>query len=160
MDGRVTDRAGGAGGDGLPETPHELPYDRGLIDALLTRVRDGDRIDLLDELLAAIDLEAFGAEGGEPLSAVEGDRLRAYYWKKFADVGPLFLAELLSSEFMTEQRARGDIAFSERLLELGRSEPELWAEIRGFFRRKELTTALLVAAHRPRDGAQGEGESN
>ena len=32
-----------------------------------------------------------------------------------ADVGPLYLAELLSTEFMTEQRARGDILFSERL---------------------------------------------
>ncbi len=33
--------------------------------------------------------------------------------------GPLYLAELLSTEFMTEQRARGDVLFSERLLQLG-----------------------------------------
>ena len=51
---------------------------------------------------------------------------------------------------MTEQRARGDIVFSDRLLQLGRSEPELWHEIRQFFRRKEMATALLAAAHDPR----------
>jgi hypothetical protein len=50
---------------------------------------------------------------------------------------------------MTEQRARGDLVFSERLIELGRSEPELWAEIRQFFRRKEIATGLLLLAHRP-----------
>lgn len=141
----------GADGTGLPQTPHELPYDRGRIDALLTRVRSGGRIDLLDELLATVDWDAFGSEGGDPLAPSDRDRLRAYYREKFADVGPLFLAELLSTEFMTEQRARGDVVFSERLLELGRAEPTLWAEIRAFFRRKELATALLVAAHRRED---------
>ena len=50
---------------------------------------------------------------------------------------------------MTEQRARGDVVFSERLLELGRTEPELWHEIRQFFRRKEMVTALLAAGHVP-----------
>ncbi len=49
---------------------------------------------------------------------------------------------------MTEQRARGDTVFSARLLELGRSEPALWVEIRAFFRRKELVTGLLLLAHR------------
>ena len=83
-----------------------------------------------------------------PLSPLERAQLQDYYRRKFADVGPLYLAELLSSEFMTEQRARGDLVFSERLLELGRTEPELWTEIRRFFRRKELATAMLVAAHR------------
>ena len=72
-----------------------------------------------------------------------------YYREKWVDVGPLYLAELLSTEFMTEQRARGDILFSERLLQLGRTEPELWHEIRQFFRRKEMVTALLAAAHDP-----------
>ena len=62
----------------------------------------------------------------------------------------MFLAELLSTEFITEQRARGDIVFSDRLLQLGRGEPELWHEIRQFFRRKEMVTALLAAAHDPR----------
>jgi hypothetical protein len=57
------------------------------------------------------------------------------------------MAELLSTEFMTEQRARGDIVFSERLMELGRHDPELWKEIRLFFRRKEMATAMLVNAN-------------
>ena len=47
---------------------------------------------------------------------------------------------------MTELRAQGDIQFSERLLEVGRNEPELWKEIRQFFRRKEFATAMLVHA--------------
>jgi hypothetical protein len=64
-------------------------------------------------------------------------------------VGPLYLAELLSTEFMTEQRARGDVLFSERLMQLGQAEPELWQEIRQFFRRKEMVTSLLAMAHDP-----------
>ena len=146
----------GGGEAGLPETPHELPYDRGRVDALVARVRDGARVDLLEGLLDAVAWEAFGSEGGGALSALEREGLRDYYRQKFADVGPLYLAELLSTEFMTEQRARGDVVFSERLLALGRTEPELWAEIRRFFSRKEMATAMLAAAHRPRDGG-GEG---
>ena len=134
---------------GLPETPHELPVDRAQVDALLTRVRDGARVDLLEEFLAAVDWRAFAAERDAPLSPLEIAQMRAYYREKFADVGPLYLAELLSTEFMTEQRARGDIVFSERLLEIGRTEPALWVEIRQFFRRKELATALFAMAHRP-----------
>ncbi len=133
----------------LPETPHELPYDRSKVDDLLVRVRAGGQVDLLHELLAAVDWDAFGGTEGAPLSAVERAELDRYYREKFADVGPLFLAELLSTEFITEQRARGDLVFSERLLALGRGDPELWAEIRGFFRRKEMATAMLAAAHRP-----------
>ena len=132
---------------GLPETPHELPFDRGKIDALLTRVRDGERVDLLEELLAAVDWSSFGTDTGEPLSPLEQHQLRQYYREKFADIGSLYLAELLSTEFMTEQRARGDIVFSERLLALGRSEPDLWTEISLFFRRKEMVTAILAQAH-------------
>ena len=156
------DRFTGAGGDrgatGLPETPHELPYDRAKVDALLTRVRDGAEVDLLEELLAAVDWRGgFGGEDGAPLGPLEEAELRAYYRAKFADIGPLYLAELLSTEFMTEQRARGDIVFSERLLALGRNEPELWNEIRQFFRRKELATAMLAMAHKT--GARvGDGD--
>ena len=138
-----------AAGVRLPATPHELPYDRGRIDDLLSRVRDGATVDLLDELLAAVDWSVFAGDGGLPLAPVERAELRDYYQRKFADVGPLYLAELLSTEFITEQRARGDLVFSERLLALGRSEPELWAEIRRVFRRKEMATAMLAAAHRP-----------
>ena len=132
----------------LPETPHELPLDRGQIDALLSRVRDGEPVDLLEELLAAVPWSQFGGEDGTPLSPLEQQQLVVYYREKFADIGPLFLAELLSTEFMTEQRARGDIVFSERLLTLGRTEPDLWQEISRFFRRKEMVTAMLAHAHR------------
>ena len=131
----------------LPETPHEVPIDRGVIDALVDRVRADERADLLEAVLDAVDWSAFGTAEGEPLAAAARDELRAYYRAKWADIGPLYLAELLSTEFMTEQRARGDVIFSERLLELGRTEPELWQEIRQFFRRKEMITALLAAAH-------------
>lgn len=139
----------GAPRSGLPETPHELPIDRGKVDALLDRVRGGEAVDLLEELLAAVDWRGgFGGEGGEVLTVEDIARLVAYYREKFADVGPLYLADLLSTEFMTEQRARGDIVFSDRLLALGRDEPRLWAEISQFFRRKEFATAMLAMAHR------------
>jgi hypothetical protein len=109
-------------GSALPETPHELPFDRGVIDAL---------------------------SGADPVDANAREELRDYYRQKWEDVGPLYLAELLSTEFMTEQRARGDVLFSERLLQLGQTEANLWHEIRQFFRRKEMVTALLAAAHDP-----------
>lgn len=133
----------------LPETPHELPLDRGQIDALLTRVRNGERVDLLSEFLATVDWNHFGSDDGTGLSPLERHQLVDYYRRKFSDIGPLFLAELLSTEFMTEQRARGDIVFSEQLLTLGRTQPDLWAEIRSFFRRKEMATAILIQAHQP-----------
>jgi hypothetical protein len=137
----------------LPETPHEVPFDRGVVDALVDRVRGGARVDLLEAVLDAVDWSSFATVEGEALAGETRDELRQYYRAKWADIGPLFLAELLSTEFMTEQRARGDVVFSERLLQLGRSEPELWHEIRQFFRRKEMVTALLAAAHDPSVGA-------
>ena len=136
----------------LPETPHELPYDRAKIDALLDRVRKGEEITLLDELLAAVDWRsAFTADDGSPLDVEGIVKLREYYREKFSDIGPVYIAELLSTEFMTEQRARKNIVFSERLLEIGRNEPDLWQEIRLFFRRKEFATAMLVHAHKERE---------
>ena len=160
-DGQGSESADARGGDAdrLPETPHELPYDRAKVDDLLNRVRNGATVDLLEEVLLAVDWSAFGGVGAAPLSPLERTQLLAYYREKFADVGPLYLAELLSTEFMTEQRARGDVVFSDRLLALGRTEPELWAEIRRFFRRKELATAMLVAAHRPRTPAADPGST-
>ena len=134
----------------LPETPHELPFDRAAVDALVDRVRDGGRANLLEAVLDAIDWSSFATADGGPMDEETRGELRAYYRQKWSEVGPLFLAELLSTEFITEQRARGDIVFSERLLELGRNEPELWHEIRQFFRRKEMVTALLAAGHDPR----------
>jgi hypothetical protein len=136
----------------LPETPHELPFDRGVIDALVDRIRSGERANLLEAILDAVDWSAFTTAEGEPLDTATLGELRAYYRAKWADIGSLYLAELLSTEFMTEQRARGDVVFSERLLELGRGEPVLWQEIRQFFRRKEMVTALLAAAHDPHAG--------
>lgn len=129
----------------LPETPHELPLNRQKVVELVTRVRDGEQIDLLNELLAAVDWRAaFSDETGRPLDLEEISRLHAYYREKFADVGPIFLADLLSTEFMTEQRAQGDIVFSDQLMELYRKYPDLWNEIRQFFRRKETVTGILL----------------
>jgi hypothetical protein len=145
IDNQVNRPAGSA----LPETPHEVPFDRGIIDSLIDRVRAGERVNLLEALLDALDWSLFATSEGEPLSSDARDELRRYYREKWVDVGPLYLAELISTEFMTEQRARGDVLFSERLLRLGQSEPDLWHEIRQFFRRKEMVTALLAAAHDP-----------
>jgi hypothetical protein len=133
----------------LPDTPHELPLDRAVVDALVDRARDGERFDLLDAVLDAVSWQSFSTVEGEPLDETARADVRRYYREKWSDVGSLFLAELLSTEFMTEQRARGDVVFSERLLQLGRTEPDLWQEIRQFFRRKEMVTALLAAAHAP-----------
>jgi len=129
--------------------PHDLSFDRARVDALVDRVRTGARVDLLFGLLDAVDWSVFATEDGAPLSVEALAELRAYYRAKWDDIGPLFIAELLSTEFMTEQQARGDVVFSERLLRLGRTEPDLWQEIRVFFRRKEMVTALLAAAHDP-----------
>jgi hypothetical protein len=137
----------GNSSSGLPETPHQLPLDRGLVDALVDRARQGEKVDLLEGLLEAVDWSGFRGDDGTALTEVQLADLRSYYREKWSDIGPLFLAELLSTEFMTELRARGDVEFSPRLLELGRSEPELWLEIRQFFRRKEMVTAILASAH-------------
>ena len=132
----------------LPETPHDLPYDRARVDALLERVRQGEKVRLIDELLACVDWRsAFGTDDGQPIDLEHITKLIAYYREKFADIGPIYMAELLSTEFMTEQRARGDVVFSDTLMELGRTNPNLWAEIRMFFRKKEMATAMLVLAH-------------
>jgi hypothetical protein len=131
----------------LPETPHELPLNRQKIVELVARVRDGEQIDLLSELLAAVDWrDAFADENGQPLTLEEISRLHAYYREKFSEIGPIYLADLLSTEFMTEQRAQGDIEFSPQLMELYRKYPDLWNEIRQFFRRKEAVTGLLLLA--------------
>lgn len=145
---------GFSAGAALPETPHDLPVDRARIDALLERVRTGERVTLLDEFLAAVDWRSsFTTDDGAPLDVESIARLIAYYREKFSDIGPVYLAELMSTEFITEQRARGDIEFSRELLEIGRNRPELWKEIRLFFRRKEFATAMLVHANRERPHA-------
>jgi hypothetical protein len=131
----------------LPETPHDLPYNRARIDELLVRVRNGEKVDLLMELLGCVDWRAaFADNEGELLTLEDVARVHAYYRKKWSDIGTLYLAELLSTEFMTEQRAQGDIQFSPELLALGRNNPKLWQEIRLFFRRKEFATAMFAMA--------------
>lgn len=141
----------------LPETPHDLPYDRARVDALLERVRLGEKVRLIDELLACVDWRsAFGTDDGQPIDLEHITKLIAYYREKFADIGPIYMAELLSTEFMTEQRARGDVVFSDTLMELGRTNPNLWAEIRMFFRKKEMATAMLVLAHEDLTDAEVE----
>jgi hypothetical protein len=160
MDFDVRRMIGGQLSTKLPETPHELPFDRGRIDDLLVRVRDNQPIDLLTEMLNCVDwLGIFVDDEGKPITLEDITRLIAYYRRKFSDIGPIYIAELLSTEFMTEQRARQDIVFSERLLRLGREEPELWAEIRQFFRRKEMVTALLLTASAARRTPASEPES-
>ena len=160
MDFDVRRMIGGQLSTKLPETPHELPFDRGRIDELLVRVRDNQPIDLLTEMLNCVDWRGiFVDDEGKPITLEDITRLIAYYRRKFSDIGPIYIAELLSTEFMTEQRARQDIVFSERLLRLGREEPELWAEIRQFFRRKEMVTALLLTANAARRTPPAEHES-
>ena len=146
--------------DRLPETPHELPYIRARVDELLVRARAGESMNLLAELLNCVDWRAaFVDDEGQTITLEDITRLIAYYREKFSDIGPIDLADLLSTEFMTEQRARGDIVFSDRLLQLGREEPELWQEIRQFFRRKEFATAILVTAHARRGASDPAGSA-
>ena len=131
----------------LPETPFDLPFNRARVDELLLRCKNGDKIDLLYELLGCVDWRgAFTDDEGLPLTLEDIARLHAYYRIKWNDIEPFFLADLLSTEFMTEQLAQGTVVFSQRLFELGRSEPKLWEEIRLFYRRKEIVTSLLSAA--------------
>lgn len=151
MDMNILHLAQGELTNALPETPHELPYDRGKIDALVDKVRQGQSFDLLTELLACVDWRgAFRESDGKPIALEDIARLIAYYKQKFSDVGVVYLADLLSTEFMTEQRARGDIQFSDKMMSLPQTDPELWQEIRLFFRRKEFVTALLVQSNASR----------
>ena len=147
---------GVSAGQRLPETPHELPVVRPRVATLLDRVRKGEHIDIHEEFLNCVDWRsAFAKDDGSPLDTEQLARLIAYYREKFSDIGTIYLAELLSTEFMTELRAQGDIPFSERLMEIGRNEPDLWKEIRQFFRRKEFATAMLVHADTAEDADEG-----
>jgi hypothetical protein len=147
MDLDIRSQLAGELSSALPETPHELPLNRARVVELLTRVKNGEQIDLLGELLAAVDWRAaFVDDQGRPLTLEDISKLHAYYREKFSDVGPIYLADLLSTEFMTEQRAQGDVVFSDRLMRLGARDPDLWNEIRQFFRRKEAVSGMLLLA--------------
>jgi hypothetical protein len=161
MDFDLRAMVGGEISDRLPETPHELPYNRARVDEVLDRARAGEPMNLLTELLNCVEWRAvFVEEDGQPITLEDITRLIAYYREKFQDIGPIYLADLLSTEFMTEQRARGDIVFSDRLMQLGRDEPQLWQEIRQFFRRKEFATAILVMAHAKRGVSEGDSSES
>jgi hypothetical protein len=161
MDFDLRTLVGGELSDRLPETPHELPYNRARIDEVVDRARKGEPLNLLTELLNCVEWRnAFVDDEGQPITLEDMTRLIAYYRQKFSDIGPIYLADLLSTEFMTEQRARGDFVFSERLLALGREEPELWAEIRQFFRRKEFATAILAIAQAKRTAGDPPGQTD
>ena len=132
-------------GDGWPSTPAGLVYHLDAVLDLFQRVQAGERIDLLEGLLACVDWrEMFGGDGTGFLTSHQLDQLRAYYRAKFSGVERYYLAEQLSAELMTAMMASGDQEFSDDLKRLGRERPELWNEIRTFFSRKELATSLLV----------------
>ncbi|CCF84351.1 hypothetical protein [Nitrolancea hollandica] len=131
----------------FPELPGELDYDPNALLQLVARARDGERFDLLEGLLDAVNWhEQFASTGTGILTPDDIARLRDHYRSRFADIDPIYLAELISTEVMTILLANGDIVFSDQLKRIGREDPELWMEIRAFFSKKELTTALLATA--------------
>jgi hypothetical protein len=133
--------------DAFPEMPGDLDYDANALLRLVARARDGEQFDLLDGLLDAVNWhEQFASTGTGILTPDDIGRLRDYYRKRFADIDPIYLAELISTEVMTILLANGDIVFSEGLKRIGREDPELWMEIRTFFSKKEMTTAILASA--------------
>ena len=133
--------------DAFPEMPVDLDYDANALLRLVARARDCEQFDLLDGLLDAVNWhEQFASTGTGILTPDDIGRLRDYYRKRFADIDPIYLAELISAEVMTILLANGDIVFSEELKRIGREDPELWMEIRTFFSKKEMTTAILVSA--------------
>jgi hypothetical protein len=149
---------GGASGegphDGWPSTPAGLVYHLDAVVELFQRIQIGERVDLLESLLACVDWrEMFGGEGTGFLSSHQMDQLRDYYRARFRELDRFYLAEQLSTEFMTAMMVSGDHEFSEDLKKLGRERPELWNEIRTFFSRKEFATTLLIAADEAKYGS-------
>ncbi len=133
--------------DPFPELPGELEYDPNTLLHLVARARDGEQFDLLTGLLDAVNWhEQFASAGTGILTPDDIGRLREHYRNRFADIDPIYLAELISTEVMTILLANGDIVFSEQLKRIGREDPELWLEIRTFFSKKEMTTAILANA--------------
>lgn len=139
--------AGDDPNDGWPSTPSQLVYHIDAVVNLFERVRGGERLDLLEALLACADWrEMFGGEGAGFLTVQQLDQLRNYYRSRFAGIERFYLAEQLSTELLTAMIAGGDLEMSPDLKQLGRERPDLWNEIRTFFSRKEFATALLVLA--------------
>lgn len=133
--------------EGWPETPGELVYSLDRVMEHFARVQEGEKLDLLETLLDAADWrEMFGSTSSGLLKPDDIERIKDYYRAKFAEVERYYLAEQLSTQLMTGLMASGDIVFSDALKQFGRENPELWSEIRAFFGRKEVSTALLMLA--------------
>lgn len=139
------------GADGeWPATPDALVYQLDAVQNLFGRIQQGETVDLLDALLECVDwAEMFGSTATGFLHREQIDELKRYYRTRFEPLDPFYLAEQLSTELMTALMASGEMTFSEELKQLGRIHPELWREIRTFFSRKEVATAMLMLASRP-----------
>jgi hypothetical protein len=130
-----------------PETPDELVYNLDRALETFDEIQKGKKGDLLETLLDCVDWrEMFGSTGSGFLTPEDIAAIREYYRKKFAAVERYYLAEQLSTVLMTALMSSGDIVFSERLKVFGRENPNLWQEIRTFFGRKEIATAMLFAS--------------
>lgn len=142
----------GGGEADWPQTPGELVYHLDAVVETFTKVQEGRKVDLLDELLDCVNWrEMFGSASSGFLQPHEIGELRRYYRAKFAGIERYYLAEQLSTALLSALMASGDIVFSEELKRLGREQPDLWQEIRAFFGRKEFTAAVLLAADAPRE---------
>lgn len=130
-----------------PETPDELVYNLDRALETFDEIQKGKKGDLLETLLDCVDWrEMFGSTGSGFLTPEDIAAIHEYYRKKFAAVERYYLAEQLSTVLMTALMSSGDIVFSERLKVFGRENPNLWQEIRTFFGRKEIATAMLFAS--------------
>jgi hypothetical protein len=130
-----------------PETPAELVYNLDRVLETFARVQQGEQADLLEALLDCADWrEMFGSTGSGILKPEDVEAIKNYYRTRFAEVDRFYLAEQISTQLMTALMSSGDIVFSDQLKKFGRDNPELWQEIRSFFGRKELSTAMLMLA--------------
>ncbi len=133
-----------------PNTPDGLVYQLDAVQMLFGRVQQGEQVELLDALLDCVDwAEMFGSTQSGFLHRDQVNELKRHYRARFDDLDPFYLAEQLSTELMTALMASGDMMFSDELKQLGRDNPALWREIRTFFSRKEVATAMLMLAARP-----------
>jgi hypothetical protein len=133
--------------DQWPETPGELVYNLDRVLETFARVQEGTQTDLLEALLDCADWrEMFGSTGSGILKPGDVEAIKDYYRSRFAEVDRYYLAEQISTQLMTALMSSGDIVFSDELKQFGRENPHLWQEIRSFFGRKELSTALLMLA--------------
>jgi len=130
-----------------PETPAELVYNLDRVLETFARVQQGEHVDLLEALLDCADWrEMFGSTGSGILKPEDVEAIKNYYRTRFSEVDRYYLAEQISTQLMTALMSSGDIVFSDELKQFGRDNPELWQEIRSFFGRKELSTAMLMLA--------------